>query len=92
MSVWSVANKSGVVCCCEMLLAGCGRWDKSGEVMVPKEGPCEGGLAFAEAAAAASSLPQGPLDSWQLSRMLLGEVYGGAPSALRALSHVLSKH
>jgi len=54
-----------------------GAWDRGSGVLGPAGGVCAGALAFAEQASAGSA----PLDSWEVSELLLREVYAGARRA-----------
>jgi hypothetical protein len=51
-----------------------GAWDRSSGVLGAAGGACAGALAFAEQASAGGA----PLDSWEVSELLLREVYAGA--------------
>ena len=56
-------------------------WDRQGGALSAPGGACAGGLAFVEQAGASAA----PVDSWQLSKALLGEVYAGGPAQYGAV-------
>ena len=56
-------------------------WDRRGGALSPLGAACAGGLAFVEQAGASGA----PVDSWQLSKALLGEVYAGGPAQYGAV-------
>ena len=56
-------------------------WDRRGGALSAPGGACAGGLAFVEQAGASAA----PVDSWQLSKALLGEVYAGGPAQYGAV-------
>lgn len=84
------ANPPGFLAACTAAAAGMNStslghvgaaWDRQGGALSPPGGACAGGLAFVEQAGASAA----PVDSWQLSMALLGEVYAGGPAQYGAV-------